>query len=62
MRPKEKAQELLNKFAVGGWRKEHAINCVEEIIKEYDEEVIESKYVNRVNYWEEVKIQIEALS
>jgi hypothetical protein len=29
--PKEKALELFDKFALGGWGKEHAITCVNEI-------------------------------
>ncbi len=62
MTAKEKAKELLNTFAVGGWRKEHAISCVDEIIKEHDEEVLESNDVNRINYWEQVKIEIEVFS
>ena len=62
MTPKEKAQELLSKFAVGGWRKEHATTCVDEIIKEYDEEILESNDVNRIEYWRQVKDEIEALS
>lgn len=70
MKPKEKAKELLVKFARGGWRKEHAISCVEEIIKEYNEEILLSNdinsimvfYFNRINYWEEVKAEIETLS
>ena len=32
--------------------------CVDEIIKEYDEEVIDSNDVFRLEYWKEVKEEI----
>lgn len=62
---KEKAQELLDKFAVGGCRKEHAMSCVDEIIKELL--IIEFNYdldfhSDLLPYWNEVKVEIEALS
>ena len=57
MTPKEKAIELVDKFALGGWGKENALRCVDEILninsvdKDYD----------LSNYWEEVKQEIEKL-
>ena len=33
MLPKEKAQELFDKFALGGWGKEHALTCANEMLK-----------------------------
>jgi len=65
MSTKEKAQELLDKFAVGGWRKEHATSCVDEIIKELKS--IEFNYdlnfqSDLLPYWDGVKSEIEALS
>jgi hypothetical protein len=65
MTPKEKAQELLEKFAVGGWRKEHSISCVDEIIKELVD--VEFNYnldfhSDLLLYWNDVKTEIEALS
>ena len=57
MSPKEKSQELFNKFALGGWGKENALRCVEEILSinsvDKDEDLS--------NYWEEVKQEIEKL-
>lgn len=65
MSTKEKAQELLDKFAFGGWRKEHALSCIDEIMKELIS--IEFNYnldfhSDLLPYWNEVKIEIEALS
>jgi len=62
MTPKEKAKELLTKFSAGGWRKEHSISCVDEIIREHKEDVLEPMDVDRIGYWEQVKVEIEALS
>lgn len=64
MTAEEKAQELLDEFAVGDWGKEHAISCVNEIIKELLS--IEFNYnldfhSDLLPYWNEVKIEIEAL-
>ena len=53
MTPKEKAEELLKKFALGGWPKENALNAVDEILK-----AVEGKYDE---YWQEVKQEIEKL-
>jgi hypothetical protein len=33
MTPKNKAKELFDKFALGGWGKEHALTCTSEMIK-----------------------------
>jgi hypothetical protein len=60
MTPKEKAQELFNKFALGGWGKENALRCVDEIldivvgIYDYDYQVL-------YPYWTEVKEEIQKL-
>ena len=47
MIPKEKAQELLEKFAVGGWRKEHSISCeYGDMVWFYDPYVEKLRYSN----------------
>lgn len=58
MSPREKAQELFNKFALGGWGKEHAIGCVDEILI-----AIQDLPIDEVNwdYWQSVKQEIEKL-
>jgi hypothetical protein len=57
MSPKEKAIELVDKFALGGWGKENALRCVDEILSinsvDKDEDLS--------NYWEKVKQEIEKL-
>lgn len=65
MTPKEKAQELLSKFAVGGWRKEHSISCVDEILNTIYNEDFQGHLTDEIganSYWEQVKVEIEALS
>jgi hypothetical protein len=53
MSPKEKAQFLFDKFALGGWGKENALRCVDEILNVIDNfEMI---------YWEQVQQEIEKL-
>lgn len=37
MEAKDKADELVRKFALGGWGKEHATNCVDEILSDLKE-------------------------
>jgi len=75
MTPREKAQELFNKFALGGWGKEHAIGCVDEILKAYPhtfdkeleytssgDEIIVIKNTRCNNeFWYKVKEEIEKL-
>lgn len=36
MTPEEKAQELLSKFERGGFAEEHALSCVDEILKNFE--------------------------
>jgi predicted aspartyl protease len=67
MEVKKKAEELVKKFALGGWSKEHAINCVDEIIDTAmtgylvnDRKVAEFQIKMR-DYWKQVKTEIEAL-
>lgn len=55
MTPKEKADELIGKFSVGGWSKEHAMTCVNEIIKQADNWGV----VSVKGYWQQVKTEIE---
>ena len=62
MTPKEKAQELLSKFT---WRKEYAIICVDEILNTIYNEDFRGHLIDEIganDYWERVKIEIEALS
>ena len=76
MTPKEKAIELNEKFMLtvpgaNGFKisfKSHVLITVDEIIKEYEEEIIYAAYdvdfelwKNRQSYWEEVKNEIEKL-
>jgi hypothetical protein len=66
MTPKEKAKELLWKYLpiLEGWKyedsnkaKQCALVAVDEILKV----VIESRYVDTIKYWQEVKQEIEKL-
>ena len=77
MTPKEKAQELINKFikptikwnAINGvdyyndinTAKKCALIAVDEILSELTEIPYGLEYLNRLNYWLEVKQEIEAL-
>jgi hypothetical protein len=58
MSPKEKAIELVDKFALGGWGKENALRCVDEII---NVTVGLNGWIDGFQYWEEVKQEIEKL-
>lgn len=73
MTPKEKAIELYNKFLnpsgdtylYGMLEHESAKECaliaVNEILSELTEIPYGLEYLNRLNYWQEVKQEIEAL-
>ena len=61
MTPKNKAQELFDKFALGGWGKEHANSCINEIIESIKYLEKDISYINLLEYWEEVKEEIEKL-
>ena len=77
MTPKEKAKELINKFikptikwnAINGvdyyndinTAKKCALIAVDEILSELTEIPYGLEYLNRLNYWLEVKQEIEAL-
>lgn len=54
MTPKEKAIDLMNTFKNGGWRKEHSMSCVDEIIKSFD-----SFMDSRKNFRHELEIEAE---
>jgi hypothetical protein len=58
MTPKEKAIELVDKFALGGWGKENALRCVDEII---NVTVGLNGWIDGFQYWEQVKQEIEKL-
>ena len=58
MTPKEKAIELVDKFALGGWGKENALRCVDEII---NVTVGLNGWIDGFQYWKEVKQEIEKL-
>ena len=67
MEANKKAEELVKKFALGGWSKEHATTCVDEIIDTAmtgyllnDSKVAEFQIKMR-DYWKQVKTEIEAL-
>ena len=65
MTPKEKAQELLNKFIQTNgnafFAKECALIAVDEIIIELTQEISPSVHGFRHNYWKEVKEEIVKL-
>jgi hypothetical protein len=69
MTPKEKAEELVHKFAIGYHDlvqcKQSAIICVDEIIKVlYKDRMMEGEWLLEVeadNYWKEVKEEIQKL-
>jgi hypothetical protein len=62
-----KAQELVKKFAGGGWGKNHAITCVNEIIDTamtgyfLNEQAVAEFQIRMRDYWTLVKTKIEAL-
>jgi hypothetical protein len=58
MTPKEKAIELVDKFALGGWGKENALRCVDEII---NVTVGLNGWIDGFQYWEQVKEEIKKL-
>lgn len=67
MKANKKAEELIKKFALGGWGKDHAITCVNEILATAmtgylvnDRKVRDFQIIVR-DYWKQVKIEIEAL-
>ena len=71
MTPKEKAKELINKFlnskpSSGSYvsintehAKQCALICVDEIINQRPQ--LPSSYTSTIEYWQEVKKEIEAL-
>ena len=68
MNPQDKAKELSNYFCspsdvfhpnVASIR--NAIKCCEQMIKEHDDEILESNDVNRINYWHDVIDALNAL-
>ena len=72
MTPKEKAIELYNKMYETGFKpksvlirieqaKECALIAVDEILSELTEIPYGLEYLNRLNYWLEVKQEIEKL-
>ena len=63
MTPKEKAQELFDKFALGGWGKENALRCVDEIIESIPEEpsISTVERIGAIMFWFEVRKEIENL-
>jgi len=61
MSPKEKAQELFDKFALGGWGKEHANSCVDEILDVIKLMSYGIRYLSARDYFQEVKQEIENL-
>jgi len=67
MNAAEKAKSLVNTFT---WQrdehekyvaKEMAKSCVDEIVKALDEEVMEPMDVKYKEYWEQVKVEINAI-
>lgn len=68
MEAKLKAEQLVKKFALGGWGKDHALNCVNEILETLmtgyllNEQSVSEFQIKMRDYWQEVKTEIEALS
>ena len=71
MTPKEKAEELVNKFrqqtdGIAGYNydnvnKQCALIAVDEILDDDMYGMEEEHFEKRINYWEEVKQEIEKL-
>lgn len=62
MTPKEKAEELLKIFSLGGWPKENALSAVDEILNNFGLFSEGKKHYcsyNTIEYYEQVKIEIE---
>ena len=70
--PKDKAEQLVNKYfnlfvvdLENTISRYEAIECakivVEKMINECDNEVLESNDVNRINFWQEVKKELNKL-
>ncbi len=71
MEAQEKANELVRKFAIGGWGKENAKTCVEEILNDLKESFevakdlhphAEGLIAGSLVFWQSVKRELEALS
>jgi hypothetical protein len=66
MTPKEKAEELVDKFRISkaiteSYAKQCALIAVEEIMSALTYLPYGLNYLNQINYWEEVKQEIELL-
>ena len=67
MEANKKAEELVKKFALGGWGKDHAITCVDEIIDTamtgylVNDRAVAEFQIKMRDYWKQVKTEIEAL-
>ena len=67
MKANKKAEQLVKKFALGGWGKDHALNCVNEIIETsmtgylLNEQSVSEFQIKMRDYWQQVKIEIEKL-
>jgi len=67
MEANKKAEELVKKFALGGWGKDNAITCVDEIIDTamtsylVNDRAVAEFQIKMRDYWKQVKTEIEAL-
>jgi len=67
MEANKKAEELVKNFALGGWGKDHAITCVDEIIDTamtgylVNDRAVAEFQIKMRDYWKQVKTEIEAL-
>lgn len=67
MEAKLKAEQLVKKFALGGRGKDHALNCVNEIIETamtgylLNEQNVSDFQIKMRDYWQQVKNEIKAL-
>lgn len=71
MDAKEKANELVGKFSIGGWGRENAKTCVEEILRDLKESFdvakdlhphAEGLIAGSMAFWLSVKRELEGLS
>jgi hypothetical protein len=66
MTPKEKAKELVEKYAIWSWNEtvcdyDVAKQCALIAVNEVIQELIVTDFANRFPYWQEVKKEIENL-
>ena len=61
MTPKEKAEELFETFALGGWPEVHALSAVNEVLEAIQYLEPNIVLVSLSEYWLEVRDEIKKL-